>query len=246
MEVNPTALNAIYRACKKENWRCYGLPGGRDNRIPIYGELTQGDFSKIVDCCVYLFGMDKSFRVIDLGSGVGKPSWHFAQLDIEASVGVESEYERYISSLVVQDKISKVPPADLCERVCFLHADVLRLTTLSQFDIIYMFDCGFTDELYRHLASIVGGRARYMVSYRAPDYLQSYGFEIVLLGALSGAHMSGSTNTRTAYFYSVSPSPTYNPHVVDPSLETALYMCHALHERKRHVAEQIHIYLNGN
>jgi hypothetical protein len=245
MEISRTSLRVIYSACKKENWRCYGLPGGRDNRIPIYGELAQGDFTKIIDCCVYLFGMDKTFRVIDLGSGVGKPNWHFAQLDIEASVGVESEYERYISSLVVQDKLAKMSCSDLRDRVVFLHADILRLTTLSQFDIIYMFDCGFTDDLYEHLASIVGGRARYMVSFRNPECLQSHGFAIVLLGSLGGLRLSSSTNTRTAYFYSVSPSPTYNPRVVDPTIETALYLCHAHCERKRHVTEQIQVYLNS-
>jgi hypothetical protein len=240
-EADPLAL--IYRACKKENWRCYGLPGGKDNRIPIYGEITQGDFAKIIDCCIYLFGMDESFRVLDIGSGVGKPSWHFAQSRIDASVGIESEYERFISSIVVQQSIDKLSSPAVCDRVSFLHADILQVSTLSDFDLVYTFDCGIPDDVYEHIASIVGGRMRYLVSYRPPEYLERFGFNLVLLGALGGLKLSGSTNSRTAFFYSVGPSTNFNPDLRDEALEAAIYMCHAPVERKRRIEEQMHMYL---
>ena len=164
---------------------------------------------------MFFFGMDSTFRINDLGSGVGKPNWHFAQYGVDASVGVELVFERYKSSLVAQRAIL-LKEKEVEKKVSFVHANILELTTFNDFDIIYQFDCGFPDDVFQYILSIFGGRARFLVSFRDKAFLKQYGFQVVLLAQLPD---------MTAYFYSVGAIGALK--VTDPLLSSAIDSCYA-------------------
>jgi hypothetical protein len=167
---------------------------------------------KVISRCMETFELPPDYRVIDLGSGVGIPSWYFAARGAELSMGVELVagrahqcYKAYREILTSEDC------ADLLKRsvslkVAFGHVDILEVSSLAYFDLVYMFDCGFNPELLGHIASIIGkGRNKWLVSYYPHSKLTARGFELRLLSKINRLRLSRSNETHTAYFYQIIP-----------------------------------------
>ena len=132
-----------------------------------------------IEICKSLFGLDDSFRIIDLGSGVGKPSWHFAVNDVELSIGIDSVPGRYMASQRASLKILEEYERNFS--LGFACIDILQLRELAFFDLVYMFDCGFNPVLLKHISKLIGyGRCRYLVSYYNPHTLLENGFCVSL------------------------------------------------------------------
>jgi hypothetical protein len=215
-------LYPLYRILTKLAGECVGIAG--DN-VPIYGELEPGMMDKAITLCKEVFGLTEGFRVIDIGSGVGKPSWHFAGRGAEISIGIECVPHRHFHSMRAKLSILKNCKDILNKHrfnVAFECLDVTELLDLGYFDLVYMFDCGFPPHVHSHIASIIGkGRCRYLVAYDDLNYLSMRGFKLKLVGQISGLKFSCSTNTRTAYYYLVDQVSThsgYDANKPDPLL----------------------------
>lgn len=202
---------------------------------PIYGELTPGCMSSVVEICKSVFGLNNTSRVIDLGSGVGKPTWHFAANDVDISVGIECVHIRYMAaqraSLHILEESRNIP-AIRSTKVGFSCVDILQIRTLAYFDIVYMFDCGFNPLLLSHISNLIGiGRCRYLVSYHNPAILHSHKFPVQLLYKQPRMKMFAGKNSRTAYFYSVMSRAdcieTFDETTPDDTLAVVVKFCNA-------------------
>ena len=168
------------------------------------------------------------FRVIDLGSGVGKPSWHFAARGAVLSMGIELVATRthhcYKAYKEIIEECAELLKTSVSFKVAFGCIDVLQISSLAFFDVVYMFDCGFTPDLLGHIARITGkGRNRWLVSYHDHRKLTACGFNLCLLSKLNGLRFSGSTSSRTAYFYEfIRTTERKRARVQEPRLDDAL------------------------
>jgi hypothetical protein len=241
--LNPP-VSQIYSILSKSSALCFNVPDA-----PIYGELTEGSMEKVVAQCISLFGLDKqvdpAYRVIDLGSGVGKPSWHFAARGALLSIGVEVVRERVYQSSAAAAMILRD-----CERmldstrpfnVAFGNIEITALQTLSYFDVVYMSDDGFSPNTLTHVSKIIGGgRCRYLVSYHWENKLYSLGFNLRLLGKLRNLKLSGSSNcsSRTVYFYEIVRKKRARGHeevVLDPLLAPVVELAHKNYDYRQKI-----------
>jgi hypothetical protein len=71
--------------------------GGGASGGPMYGELTEDSFQKIVDTLKAKYRLTENSRFIDIGCGQGKPNLHLAQdpVNVFLSVGIEIEKIRW-------------------------------------------------------------------------------------------------------------------------------------------------------
>ena len=67
-----------------------GSIGGNADGGSIYGELAEGSMQEIVNVLKTPYGLKKSSRFIDLGSGLAKPSFHVATVSEEKGLGCRS------------------------------------------------------------------------------------------------------------------------------------------------------------
>ena len=67
--------------------------GGNSYGGPIYGEITQGSMQKLIQLMIDHTSLSQeSQHFIDIGCGLGKPSFHVAQqVGVEFSFGIEVE-----------------------------------------------------------------------------------------------------------------------------------------------------------
>lgn len=74
-----------------------GMIGGNGYNGAMYGELTRGSMDKIFEFMKTQCEFGKSSRFIDIGSGLGKPSYHaLLASQCELSFGIELENIRHI------------------------------------------------------------------------------------------------------------------------------------------------------
>lgn len=181
--------------------RASGAIGGNGSGGAIYGEVTTKSFQRVVDA-LKLHGLDCHSRFLDIGSGLGKPSFHAAQdPGCYVSVGVELELVRWQLSAHNFCQIKKTNT--LSDRVYFIHADIAKARTLDPFTHIYMFDVGFPPKLLRALAGIFNASetTRCLACYQAPRRLIcDYGFNVKLETRLT-LSMHGSTEKHTCFVY---------------------------------------------
>jgi Histone methylation protein DOT1 len=163
--VVPENVKLVYSIINKLT----GGMGGNGSHGPIYGELTMGSMQKMVNAMKVFTDFSSSSRFMDVGSGIGKPSFHVAQdPGVEFSYGVELIKDRWLLSMnclkqllnvvtmqqVEQSLESKVPgvvddkvtiPSDknhLKHRVFFECGDIQQARTFDPFTHVYMFSVG--------------------------------------------------------------------------------------------------------
>jgi hypothetical protein len=85
--------------------KSHGRLGGNGYNGAIYGELTFLSMQRVIDVLVLHCGMNTSSRLLDVGSGLGKPNFHSANdVKLRLSIGVELEEIRWkVCSSVVID-----------------------------------------------------------------------------------------------------------------------------------------------
>jgi hypothetical protein len=87
----------VYRLINKAT----GALGGNGYNGAIYGELTLGSMQTILDILVKECELDTTSRFIDIGAGLGKPSFHALESPgVALSFGVELEEIRWQLSML--------------------------------------------------------------------------------------------------------------------------------------------------
>ena len=133
--------NHIYQIIKSYN---VGLEGSG----PIYGELTVGSMQKVIDKMKSKTNFNTYSRFLDVGSGAGKPNFHFTQdlMGIQVSYGVEIEKYRYHKSMIhlisILNKQSSTHLLHKCNCI-FSNHDIMKALTFEPFTHVYMFSCGY-------------------------------------------------------------------------------------------------------
>ena len=103
--------------------------------------------------------------VIDVGSGLGKPSFAIAnKFHPLLSFGVEVEYDRWKLSMANLKGIFKKSMAEnsrtSCHGTWFINADILDAVTFDPFTILYQFDRGMPADLFYAMAEKFNNRLK--------------------------------------------------------------------------------------
>lgn len=158
---------------------------------------------------------------LDLGSGAGKPSFHFSSFFRCLTVGIEVDYPLYFTSLGNLKKIY-LKARELghhCPQVALLHRDIFGMSSFDPFEIIYSFDKLFEPELLRHIARVFNDstQVKVFISYQKPLILQRAGFVGITLQRKLQLKMRISGESKTAYIYTRrSTDPRRNDSSPDP------------------------------
>ena len=177
-----------YRSAISENTsRAYRIAnsqsrslGGAATGSAIFGEQSAGSMQNVVQLMVERQNLTSSSRVIDVGSGLGKPNFHFAcDPGVALSYGVEVDPARvHISQCdllsILRDDEMRFQQAAVngtdapnVEKNCILEfGDIFNAVTFDPFTHIYMYDIGMPDWLFEHMASTLTVR---------PDVLDGLG-----------------------------------------------------------------------
>ncbi len=202
--VVPASVKRVYSMIGKTT----GSLGGNGATGAIYGELTVGSFQKIVDLLKAHCDLNCNSRFVDVGSGLGKPSFHVAQdPGCQMSFGVELEELRWRLSIHNHRSMLKAashvadcsPPVN----VFFLHADMQHSQTFDPFTHVYSCDVGFPPLTFHRLAKVFNhSETQYLISYQSPKrIIDLYGFNVELVFKEGGLHMTGSNEGKTMFAY---------------------------------------------
>ena len=158
---------------------------------------------------------------LELGSGTGKPSFHFSSFFRCLTVGIEVDYCLFFASLGNVKKVY-LKAQELgfpSPSVAFLHRDMFDMSSFDPFEIIYSFDKLFEPELLKHIARIFNSstKCKVFISYQKPLNLQRAGFVDLTLQQKLQLKMIGSGEIKTCYIFTRrSTGPRRNDSLPDP------------------------------
>ena len=182
--------------------------GGNTISGSIYGELTVGSMQKVVNKMVDKCGLTHQSRVIDIGSGLGRPNLHFSQdPGCRLSVGVEVERTRWqLSQFILNGVVSQSSEHEFGSMnmgVNFIHMDICDAHTTDPFTHIYMYDVTFPCDIERALAVKFNNsiHATHLVCYHPPyRVIDEFEYDVTFVDKIN-TQMSGSGEHHMAYFY---------------------------------------------
>ena len=124
-----------------------GLVGGESAPdAPLYGEISPGSLSSLGDMLTDRCEFKSSSILLDVGSGVGKPTIYFAHNPgLDCCIGIECDRTRWCLSMqnayyVLLDSFLKSDSNKV--NLWFLHIDLKELTCFNRCTHIYSFTCG--------------------------------------------------------------------------------------------------------
>ena len=194
------------------------LGGSGSQEAPIYGELTQGSMTKMVDLMKEHTNLDSSSFFLDVGSGIGKPNFHVAiDPGVQVSFGLEVDADRWLLSMncliatlrfaaddiIPSKQDDMILREQLAKQKCiFIKGDIKNAKVFDPFTHVYMFSIGFPPSLWLELARIWNRSASpYLICFHAPkDVIGKYRLNAELL-AQQQTNMHGSQQKHTAYVY---------------------------------------------
>jgi hypothetical protein len=104
LHVDPK-VEKVYKIVKKAT----GALGGNGSTGAIYGELTTRALQRVYNIMVDKCNLSSASRMIDVGAGLGKPSFHAAQDPaVRLSLGAELEDIRWNVSLICESPFSSI------------------------------------------------------------------------------------------------------------------------------------------
>lgn len=186
---------------------------GRSNQITsgfhslCYGEITPASLQSLWHELVRLSLVTSGISsLLELGSGVGKPSFHFSSFFRCLTVGIKVDYSLYFASLGNLKKVySKAEELGLTSpSVAFIHKDIFEMSSFDPFEIIYTFDKLFEPELLMHIAKVFNDsrKCKVFISYQRPSVLEKAGFINLSLQSQLQMKMAGSGEMKTCYLFS--------------------------------------------
>lgn len=154
-----------------------------------YGEIQQGSTQSLMVKLVELgLVIPGSTVMIELGSGLGKPSLHYSALFNSLCIGVELQEELYRLSINNMKKVYinaakknfPLPPAS------FINESIFNIKTLNGFNLVYSFDSLFEPELVEKITSLLKYSATIdiLVSYRSQREWAEYGLAVTKLASI--------------------------------------------------------------
>ena len=138
-------VHLVYSICNRNN----GNLGGGGYGSSIGGELSKQSMQKTVDVMVKYQELNEKSVVINLGSGMGMPNFHFAQCGVALSVGIEIESPRYLLSVANLHKVlmeANKNKLDIGTNCYFVHADIEQITSLYGVTHCYTFCKGMQEK----------------------------------------------------------------------------------------------------
>ena len=122
----------------------------------LAGEMRVGSMHTIVQFLMDECGMGPGSTFLDIGSGLGKPVLHAAlHAQVQHALGIEVAHATWalaMSTLLRARDRSHLPTAPT---IHYTHASVSSLSNLNPCTHVYMFDIGFTPEIYAHIATLI-------------------------------------------------------------------------------------------
>lgn len=151
---------------------CYNIP-----LESIYGEITLGSITKLVD---QLPIFKKNMCILDIGSGSGYSLCNFAKCfpNNECTlIGIEISQIRADLSLVI---IPKIKTKNIINWNIF-NQNVLTLTSLPFCDLCFSFDKTFTFDLMEHIVSLQlqAKNLKYIISCHSNKYYRKENWNLV-------------------------------------------------------------------
>lgn len=146
--------------------------------------------------------------MIELGSGMGKPSLHWAALFNSLCIGIELQHELFLCSLLNTKKVYEnaeknkypYPP------VSFVNESIFDIQTLNGFNVAYSFDSLFEGNLIERIASLLSkSTVQILISYRSELEWLGYGLSVHQLETISMT-MTGSNEKRTCSIFRLRPN----------------------------------------
>ena len=172
---------------------------------------------------------------VDVGSGIGKPVLHSAlYTQPQYAIGIEiaqSQWMLAVSTVLAQRHHlqNTTPPP-----ISYIHADINAIHSLNPCTHLYMFDVGFPDDLYQHIAVVIRHTPtiRHLVCYR-PVHLIRAGLRMGITLAITPiacviTHMHGSDRQHRAYIYNCNNHLTPCPRCTDTRMLRSLNALHRL------------------
>jgi len=194
------SVQRLYQVIQKAT----GAVGGYGHNGPVYGEVTMGTFQKVVDAMSRFTEFDASSSFVDVGAGLGKPSFHVAlNPGVKLSAGIELEQLRFELSMHNLRFVRPALPELRDSVVYFAREDATNMGDFENFTHVYMFDVGFPPSVLVSLANSFNRSkcVKALVSFQRPDRVISvYGFGVELVHQVQ-TRMNGSSEQHTAYIY---------------------------------------------
>lgn len=195
----PTCVSIVYDAIGRSSQITSGT------HSLCYGELTPASIQSLCYELVRLSLVSPGSALLELGSGVGKPSFHFSSFFRCLAVGIEVDYPLYFASLGNLQKVySKAEELGFkSPSVAFVHRDILNLSSFDPFEVIYSFDCLFEPALLMHIGRVFNdsSKCKVFMSYNKPAVLEDLGFIGLRLMAKVPMKMIGSGELKQCYVY---------------------------------------------
>lgn len=196
----PRCVSYIYEAIGRTS-----LTGGGTHSM-CYGEITCPSLHSLwLECLRLSLIVPGVSALLELGSGKGKPSFHFSSFFRCLAVGIEIDYPLYLSSMSNLKKIyCKADKLGFSQpQVSFVHDSILSLTTFDPFTIVYAFDRLFEPELLHHIAKVFNAstKCQVFITYQKPSILTDFGFCNLKLQTKILMTMVGSGEKKTCYVY---------------------------------------------
>lgn len=190
----------VYKTIRKQT----GALGGNAAGGAIYGEITRNSFQRVVDFLKINCDFSETSLFLDVGSGLGKPSFHVSiDPGVEISFGIELEEIRWHLSLHNLKSILLLEK-NRSKRACMMFSmgDITNAATLNPFSHVYSFDVGFPPDVMDKYAAIYNlSDAPFLVSFHGPrKIIELYQFAVECMGQIVTS-MAGSSEVHTCYFY---------------------------------------------
>lgn len=161
-----------------------GSLGGNAYASAMYGELTRGSMDAIFKLLKDECELNDKSSFIDIGSGLGKPNFHAAQMGIHLSIGVELVDIRHQLSIFNLLQVLKTENESInTNGLNFVCANIEQANSLNPFTHIYQFDLAFEPNLQQYIGSLfnITSSAKYLISYLRPDELIGFGYNVELI-----------------------------------------------------------------
>ena len=188
-------MNAAYNKIDKAHAASFQFINGSE------GELARAGILRVFELFCWQGKMNSSSVFLDLGSGLGKPSYLAAMVGVAESYGVEIsgslvKYARE-SLEVVGQKDVKIIQADICKWIYTTKAKMLNLTH------VYAFSTAYNKKTRAAIFAYLRGRVGvFFATFMRPRTV-SQELDVTVFGFVEQPQLKASTSKYNCYLYKI-------------------------------------------